>query len=233
MEQFCSNFNDQVINSHLQAKAKKRLKFRRLYSPSLIPSEFQRDFFFFTSFASLLTLKLSPAAGISELFPLPLSICWERVHEGEAWRSWRWRAQLFNITNNPGLLPKYVCDGDSAPGARIMSEDISHCLHLAWSAERRPLSLQLPGAEMDKGRHTQRDFRHESRRIFMRFKSVYSLFCLLENGFIWKKKEKKKEGRSANGAKTGTGSGEVSTALACLAAVAGRMFHSEGLGWLL
>lgn len=46
-------------------------------------------------------------------------------------------------------------------------------------------------------------------------------------------KKKKKEGRSANGAKTGTGSGEVSTALACLAAVVGRMFHSEGLGWLL
>lgn len=48
-----------------------------------------------------------------------------------------------------------------------------------------------------------------------------------------KKKGKEKKGRPANGAKTGTGSGEVSTALACLAAVAGRMFHSEGLGWLL
>lgn len=47
-------------------------------------------------------------------------------------------------------------------GARIMLEDISHSLHLAGSRERRPLSLQLPGAEMDKGRHTQRDFRHES-----------------------------------------------------------------------
>ena len=33
--------------------------------------------------------------------------------------------------------------------------------------------------------------------------------------------------------KAGGGFGEVSAALARLAAVAGRMFHSEGLGWPL
>lgn len=144
-------------------------------------------FFFFTSSASLLTLKLNPAAGTSELFPpssaylrVKLYVGGDGIHN-----------YTFNTTNNPRPLPKYVCDGNSVSCRSLHKlEDISSSLHLAWSTERRPLSLQLPGAELDKSHHTQRDLKHESWRIFMRFKSVYSLFCLLENGFMWKKKRR-------------------------------------------
>lgn len=194
-EQFCSNWNAQAINCHLEAKERQTVFLKRTFSDWTHCHWYDlsfKGFFcfcFFTSSASLLTLKLNPAAGTSELFPLPLSV-------------WGWCflwVEMAPATTH--LTPRTTPDPSPNPcvtatlwaahsEACIMLEDISSPLHLAWGAERRPLSLQFPGAELDKSHHTQRDLRHESWRIFMRFKSVYSLFCLLENSFMWKKKRR-------------------------------------------
>lgn len=67
---------------------------------------------------------------------------------------------------------------------------------------------------------------HESRGIYTSHGSFFSpqiiMLCM-----------KKVEEYSANWAESGGKFGEVSAALAHPAAVAGRMFQSEGLGWLL
>lgn len=64
--------------------------------------------------------------------------------------------------------------------------------------EKIPLPLQQPRAATDKSRHTQRDLRHESWRIYMHSKSFYNSFCL------WNKWLHMKFGRGGVAKKTKT-----------------------------
>lgn len=194
-----------------------------------------------------LTFKHSPADGPSELFPRSPCSLLPPSAEGNPVCPWKWGFigedgipdYIFKMANNPRSLPEYPIQslGVTPPlclagtEACIILEDISYSLLLAWRTDlKRGLSSYNPlELRWMKSRHTQRDLGHQSCRIFIAFQISLQLLLCPEKWFHMKKVW----GDSANWAKTGRGFGKLSTALAHLAAAAGRMFHSEGLGWLL